>query len=253
MKAFQKDLLRGGIFSSRKEMGERAAEDIRRAIEAVIREKGTCNMIFAAAPSQNEVLASLSMYRELPWEKVNAFHMDEYIGLSADAPQGFGNFLKNAIFSKVPFGKVCRLDSTNDPEKECERYAELLKEYPADIVCMGIGENGHIAFNDPHVADFHDSRIVKIVDLDDVCRMQQVHDGCFASIDEVPKQALTLTIPVLTAPKYVFCVVPGKTKAEAVEKTVNGAVSPSCPASILRTHENAVLYLDEDSAEKLNN
>ena len=179
--------------------------------------------------------------------------MDEYIGLSADAPQGFGNFLKNAIFSKIPFGKVCCLESTNDPEKECERYAELLKEYPADIVCMGIGENGHIAFNDPHVADFHDSRIVKIVDLDDVCRMQQVHDGCFASIDEVSKQALTLTIPVLTAPKYVFCVVPGKTKAEAVEKTVNGAVSPSCPASILRTHENAVLYLDEDSAEKLNN
>ena len=104
------------------------------------------------------------------------------------------------------------------PKKNASGMRKLLKEYPADIVCMGIGENGHIAFNDPHVADFHDSRIVKIVDLDDVCRMQQVHDGCFASIDEVPKQALTLTIPVLTAPKYVFCVVPGKTKAEAVEK-----------------------------------
>lgn len=116
---------------------------------------------------------------------------------------------------------------------------------------MGIGENGHIAFNDPHVADFHDTHKVKIVDLDETCRMQQVHDGCFESLDQVPKQALTLAIPTLTAPKYVFCVVPASTKATAVERTINDPVSENCPASILRHHDRAVLYLDKDSAAKL--
>ena len=177
--------------------------------------------------------------------------MDEYIGLAADAPQGFANFLKNALFDRVPFGSVNCLDSTREAAGECERYGRLLLENPADIVCMGIGENGHIAFNDPHVADFEDTETVKIVTLDETCRMQQVHDGCFEALDMVPKQALTLTIPILTKPERVFCVVPAAAKAEAVEKTVNGPVEVSCPASILRKHENAILYLEPDSASRL--
>jgi glucosamine-6-phosphate deaminase len=138
-----------------------------------------------------------------------------------------------------------------ETDAECERYSSLLKAYPTDIVCMGIGENGHIAFNDPHVADFNDKALVKKVDLDEVCRKQQVNDGCFEKIDDVPKFALTLTIPALTAASHMFCIVPCFTKAEAVKNTMEGEISILCPASILRKHESAKLYLDKDSAKML--
>ena len=209
-------------------------------------------MIFAAAPSQNEVLAFLAADREIPWNRVNAFHMDEYIGLSADAPQGFGNFLKTHIFGLAPFRSVNYIDiSAKDAEGECARYAALLSEYPTDIVVMGIGENGHIAFNDPPVADFADTKAVKPVPLDEICRNQQVNDGCFASISDVPKYAITLTVPTLFAGKYLFCIVPAKTKANAVKETLCGEIGEACPATVLRRHENAVLYLDEDSSALL--
>jgi glucosamine-6-phosphate deaminase len=178
--------------------------------------------------------------------------MDEYIGLSSDAPQGFGNFLKNRFFDKLPFKSVNYIDSSaTDSEKECERYAQLLRDKPTDIVCMGIGENGHIAFNDPHVALFNDEKLVKIVDLDQACRAQQVNDGCFANIDEVPTHAITLTIPALTNAPYIACVAPAKTKADAVYNTVYGEISEKCPASILRKHKNATLYTDSDSGSKI--
>ena len=131
------------------------------------------------------------------------------------------------------------------------RYSELLKKYPVDIVCMGIGENGHIAFNDPHVAEFNDSKLVKPVELDEVCRMQQVNDGCFAKLDDVPKTALTLTISALMRADYHFCVVPAKTKAWAVNRTINGEISEECPATILRTKEECYLYCDADSSSLL--
>ena len=251
MKNLKKDKLDIRIDDPRKEMGTAAAADIETAVCEILKTKDCCNMIFAAAPSQNEVLEALAASEKIDWSRVNAYHMDEYIGLAQDAPQGFANFLRRGLFDKVPFASVNCLDSTNEPNAECERYGALLSANPTDIVCMGIGENGHIAFNDPHVADFHDTHKVKIVDLDETCRMQQVHDGCFESLDQVPKQALTLAIPTLTAPKYVFCVVPASTKATAVERTINDPVSENCPASILRHHDRAVLYLDKDSAAKL--
>ncbi len=236
-------------FETRAEMGEYAAKEAAKEINRQIAEKGTINMIFAAAPSQNDFLASLIKDETIDWSKINAFHMDEYIGLAADAPQGFGNFLKNAIFGKVPFKSVNYIDCTAvDPEAECVRYSELLKANKCDIIIMGIGENGHIAFNDPHVADFNDEKVVKVVSLDETCRMQQVNDGCFAKIDDVPKFALTLTIPTLVAAESVFCIVPVKTKANAVKNTILGEVGEACPATILRKHDNATLYLDADSA-----
>ena len=236
-------------FETRAEMGEYAAKEAAKEINRQIAEKGTINMIFAAAPSQNDFLASLIKDETIDWSKINAFHMDEYIGLAADAPQGFGNFLKNAIFGRVPFKSVNYIDCTAaDPEAECVRYSELLKANKCDIIIMGIGENGHIAFNDPHVADFNDEKVVKVVSLDETCRMQQVNDGCFAKIDDVPKFALTLTIPTLVAAESVFCVVPVKTKANAVKNTILGEVGEACPATILRRHDNATLYLDADSA-----
>lgn len=252
MKNMKKDLLTVNIYDSRNQMGEAAAKDIKACILSLLETKETINMIFAAAPSQNEVLASLALDKEIPWNRVNAFHMDEYIGLSADAPQGFGNFLKAHIFGLAPFKSVNYINiSAEDAEAECARYSALLAQYPTDIVVMGIGENGHIAFNDPPVADFADPKAVKPVLLDEICRNQQVNDGCFATIDDVPKYAITLTVPTLFSGKYLFCIVPAKTKANAVKATVCGEIGEACPATILRRHENAILYLDNDSSSLL--
>lgn len=248
------DQLRVKRFVSRVGMGEAAAQAAAQEIRAVLAEKEVCNMIFAAAPSQNELLASLAAQPDIAWERVNAFHMDEYIGLPADAPQGFANFLRRAIFDRLPFHAVYCLDSeaaSQNAWAECERYAALLREYPVDITCMGIGENGHIAFNDPPVADFEDEKLVKPVALDEICRRQQVHDGCFAMLDDVPTHALTLTIPALLRARRVICVVPAASKANAVKNTLQGEISTACPASILRRHPAAELYLDADSAALL--
>ena len=252
MKTFNKDLLKVNIYSSRDEMGMAAAADVKAAILRALSDKETINMIFAAAPSQNEVLVNLANDKEIPWGRVNAFHMDEYIGLDKNAPQGFGNFLCDHIFGIAPFKSVSyiRIDAP-DAEEECKRYSALLRENPVDIVVLGIGENGHIAFNDPPFADFDDDKLVKTVKLDEVCRNQQVNDGCFSAIDEVPTHALTLTVPALMSGKELYCIVPAKTKANAVYETVNGEITESCPASVLRTHKNATLYLDPDSSSLL--
>ena len=251
MKTMQKDRLAVRIYDSREEMGKAAAKDIAACIHALLEKQDALRMIFAAAPSQNEVLAALRADKSIPWGRIHAFHMDEYVGIDPAAPQGFARFLKNALFDHVPFASVTLLDSKAEPNAEAARYTELLREKPIDIVCMGIGENGHIAFNDPHVADFRDPASVKVVDLDEVCRMQQVHDGCFGSLDEVPKYALTLTVPTLVNAGYQFCVVPAATKANAVKNTVLGEIGEACPATILRRAENAVLYCDADSAALL--
>lgn len=252
MKTLVRDLLKVNIYDSRDEMGAAAAKDVKAAILRALDEKETINMIFAAAPSQNEVLYNLASDKEIPWGRVNAFHMDEYIGLDKNAPQGFGNFLNRAIFGIAPFKSVNYIDiSATDAEAEASRYSELLRQNPVDIVVLGIGENGHIAFNDPPFADFEDKKLVKSVKLDEVCRNQQVNDGCFATIDDVPTHALTLTVPALMSGKELYCIVPAKTKAKAVALTLNGEITPDCPASVLRTHECATLYLDPDSSSLL--
>jgi len=238
------------VFENRNIMGVEAAKDAANYIIEQLNIKDVLNIIFAAAPSQNEFLAELGKIEGIDWSRINAFHMDEYIGLSSDAPQGFGNFLKSAIFSKLPFRSVNYLKENNpDPTQTCENYTQILINNPIDIVFMGIGENGHIAFNDPHVAFFNDPKVVKVVDLDETCRIQQVNDGCFTTLDSVPTHAFTLTIPTLMSAKRIFCIVPTKLKSNAVKKTVLGEISESCPASILRTHNDATLYSDNDSAE----
>ena len=252
MKQFLVDKLKVQIHQNRTLMGEAAAKDVKEKIAQLLAQKQEINIIFAAAPSQNDVLQSLVQDKTIEWNRVNAYHMDEYIGLEASAPQGFGNFLKAHIFGLVPFKSVNYIDiTTTNPEKEAERYGKLLQENPTDIVIMGIGENGHIAFNDPPVADFKDKRIVKPVPLDEICRQQQVNDGCFASIDKVPTHALTLTVPTLVKAPYLFCIVPAPTKAKAVYETLYGNIDEHCPASILRMHDNAILYLDDQSSKLL--
>ena len=249
----KKDLLNVKISGSRSEMGRVAALDIREKILELFSEKSEINMVFAAAPSQNEVLEQLIAFDNIDWTRINAYHMDEYIGLSSeDLDKSFGYYLNEHIFNKVPFKSINLINgSATDAEEECGRYERLLLSNPTDIVVMGIGENGHIAFNDPWVADFNDPKIVKKVELDEVCRNQQVNDGCFECLERVPTHALTLTCPTLFSGKHLFCIVPAKTKAEAVKRTLNEDINETCPATILRKHESAVLYLDNDSSSLL--
>lgn len=252
MVSFKKDELLVKIIPDREEMGKVAANEVTAKIIELLDARDEINMIFAAAPSQNEFIADLISRPEIDWTRINAFHMDEYIGLDADATQAFGNFLKEKIFGKVPFKSVNYLNGqANDLEKECERYTQLLEKYPVDMVCLGIGENGHIAFNDPGVADFNDDKLVKVADLDMMCRQQQVNDKCFDEISDVPTQALTLTIPALLRGKYLYCIVPAINKAKAVYNTLNGEITEDCPATILRTKENVTLYLDGASSALL--
>jgi len=239
------------IYDTRKEMGEAAAREASQCINKLLEEKAEINCMFAAAPSQNEFLTALAKDKSIQWQRINAFHMDEYTGLKEEDSRSFRAFLKNAIFDKVPFKNIYLIHGENEPKEECSRYEAIMKEHPLDIVFMGIGENGHIAFNDPLVADFKDSKDIKIVELEETCRKQQVHDKCFESLDEVPKYAFTVTIPKLMQAKHIFCIVPGILKAQATKDAILGPISESCPASILRTHDNAQLYLDKDSASRL--
>lgn len=247
LKECTSDQLKVNVYATRLEMGKAAGKDAADKIRKLLQEKEEVNMIFAAAPSQNEVLDALVEEPGIDWSRINAFHMDEYLGLESSAPQCFSNFLMEHIFSRVPFKQVFLITPSNEAEVECKRYTELLEKYPVDIVCLGIGENGHIAFNDPGVAEFEDPCLVKTAKLDLVCRTQQVHDGCFASIDEVPTHALTLTIPALTRAAHMVCVVPAASKRQAVTATVYGPVTEDVPATIMRLHKDAVLYCDQES------
>ena len=239
------------IYETRAELGAAAAADTAARLRGIIEKNGAANVIFAAAPSQNELLAGL-LEADVEWTRVRAFHMDEYIGIDADEPAGFGNFLDRAIFTKLPVMERHSLRcETGDAREKCDAYAALLKKYPPDIVLLGIGENGHLAFNDPAEADFNDPLMIKIVDLDEVCRRQQVNDGCFARIEDVPRQAITMTMSCLMKVPEAVCAVPGARKADAVYGTLLGPVSTRCPASILRQHGNAALYLDVDSASRV--
>ncbi len=243
--------LEARVYNDRESMGSAAVSAVIETIENELAKKESINMLFAAAPSQNELLEGLRNSTRISWERITAFHMDEYIGLEKSAPQRFGNFLERALFAHVPLKKVFYIDgSADDLDAECRRYSDLLRKYPLDIALQGIGENGHIAFNDPPVADFNDPLTVKMVSLDEVCRQQQVNDGCFASIQEVPKRAITITIPELIKPEHIFCSVPGAQKAAAVKSSLWGEITESTPASILRKTKTK-LFLDKESGSFL--
>lgn len=250
MRLFTQGKLTVKAFPTIQQMGECAAKEVADKVCELLKKKAEINMIFAAAPSQDEFLSHLIRNKDIDWKRINAFHMDEYIGIEPDAPQSFGNFLRQRIFDRVPFKSVSYLNGrAEDIEAECRRYAGLLERYPVDIVCLGIGENGHIAFNDPGVADFHDSQLVKVVALDAVCRQQQVNEKCFDALSLVPVKALTLTVPALLRADWMYCIVPFKNKSQAVYNALYGEVSEKCPASILREKENSCLYLEPESAK----
>ncbi|MBV7529682.1 6-phosphogluconolactonase [Chitinophaga sp. sic0106] len=250
MQEFKTEHLTVRIYPTRKELGLQAAITAAATLRYLLANKKTINIIFAAAPSQQEFLEALRVQPGIDWHRVSAFHMDEYIGLAAEAPQGFGNFLRSRIFSQVDFHAVHYIDGQAG-ESAAVKYAALLEVHPPDVVFMGIGENGHLAFNDPPVANFHDTHPVKVVELDAMCRQQQVNDGCFGELAQVPTHAITLTIPALMQAPYIYCMVPGATKQQAVYNTLHQSVHTEFPSTILRTHPGAILFLDEQSSELL--
>lgn len=239
------------IFKTRTQMGEIAAKEASERIKKILAEKEEMNCIFAAAPSQIDFMESLIKNKDIDWKRINAYHMDEYLGFEIGHSRSFSGFLNNAIFTKVPFKSVNLINGMANPEEESERYAKVLENIDIDIIFMGIGENGHIAFNDPGVADFNDRKAVKVVELEESCRIQQVNDGCFAKIEDVPTKAITLTIPTLTSADYVFCIVPTESKAVAIKETLTGQIDEKCPASILRVTKNVNMYIDEACAKLL--
>jgi glucosamine-6-phosphate deaminase len=234
-------------FATRAAMSTVAAHDIAVEIRQRLAVAAGVRMIFAAAPSQATMIEALIAKPGIDWRRVTAFHMDEYIGLAAAAPQRFAEWLRQRLFGRVPFAAVHPILPEPDPRAAAARYAALLGTAPIDIVCLGIGVNGHIAFNDPPIADFADRLDVKIVELDDICRQQQVDDDCFANRAAVPERAVTLTIPRLLRADRLFCVVPGARKRNAVDRTLHGPITTGCPASVLRRHPDCMLYLDAES------
>lgn len=249
---FKVDKLDVNVLPTNAEMGQVAAKAIAEDLCLLLSEKDEINVMFAAAPSQNTTLEALLNDGRIDWRRVNAFHMDEYVGIPIDRPQSFRNYLNKHIFDRKPFKTINLINAEGpDADKIAADYAQLLAAKGIDLIVLGIGETGHVAFNDPPEASFNEPLLAKVIDLNDISRMQQVHDGCFARIEDVPKKAITVTIPAFAAAGKLHCVVPGPTKAKAVKATLEGPVSEACPATILRMHDDAHLYLDAASAAEL--
>jgi glucosamine-6-phosphate deaminase len=238
------------VFADKESLGRDAARRVATRVSEAVEARGAANVVFATGVSQYEFLDAL---REMdaPWERISAFHLDEYLGLRADHPASFRRYLRERLFNHLPFAAVHLLEGdAPDPAAEAARYEALLRGVSIDVACIGIGENGHLAFNDPP-AGFESSRLVNVVTLDRACRQQQVGEGHFATIEDVPQRALSLSIPAILSARVISCVVPDRRKAEAVRAALEGPITPDCPASALRRHGEVYLYLDQESASRL--
>jgi glucosamine-6-phosphate deaminase len=252
MRTFSKDQLEVRIFPTRAEAGAQGAEIAAARIRETIDRDGKMAIVFASAVSQDPFLAALRAQSGIAWEKITAFHMDEYAGMSGEHPASFRRFLRERLLDHVPVAAFHQLDGdAANPDAECARYAALLEKANPSLIIMGVGENGHLAFIDPPVCDFHDPRTVRPVELDEVCRMQQVHDGAFATLKDVPKQALSLTVPFFLSVPRALVFVNGHHKSAAVKAAIEGPIAEACPASALRRHSDATMFLDAEAAEKL--
>ncbi|MCE5258962.1 MAG: glucosamine-6-phosphate deaminase [Chloroflexi bacterium] len=230
------------------ELGECAAERLAREIGAGIAAHGLCYLILATGNSQLPLYAALRQRQDIEWNRVVVFHMDEYLGISAAHPASFRRYMHEQLVDQVPLHAFYGIQGdAADIQAEIERYTQLLHSHPADVCVLGIGENGHLAFNDPP-ADFNTRELVHVVTLDGVCRQQQVGEGHFAMLADVPVQAISLTVPALLSARTVMAIVPEQRKAEIVRRTLSEPVNPMCPATSLRQHPQAILYLDALSA-----
>ena len=251
MRTFYRDKLKVEIFQGTPEMGAAAAADVYNQLSHAITERGTANIIIGTGASQYPLHDEL-LRKDLDWSRINVFHLDEYIGLDDTHPASFRRFLRERIAEKVNPRHTWYINGDSpDIGSEIRRYTQLLIDNPPDVACIGIGENGHIAFNDPGVADFSDPDHLKVVELDEACRRQQVGEGWYASLRDVPLKAVTLTVTAIMKSRFICCTLPDLRKAEAVYNTLSGEISEKCPASVLRRHDNAVLYLDQHASSKL--
>lgn len=239
------------IYETSAELGAAAADALITALRESIAQRGTCNLILATGNSQLPLYAALRAQEGVPWQQVTVLHMDEYLGLPESHPASFRRYMREQLTSQVPLRTFYGVNGdAADISEELHRYTELLRRYPADVCVLGIGENGHLAFNDPP-ADFDTPELIHVVNLDQACRLQQVGEGHFRTLDDVPTQALSLTIPALLAARRVLAVVPEKRKAAIVRQALTGPITPFCPASILRRQPHATLFLDAESSSEL--
>jgi glucosamine-6-phosphate deaminase len=242
------DRLVTNVLPDRTAMGAAAAAHAAGRLRTILSTGDRARVIFAAAASQAEFLDALAKADGIDWSRVVAFHLDEYVGLPLGDARSFGQWLDDRVWSRVRPGRIEKLDgaaAAAGSDAECARYGELLSSGGIDLALIGVGENGHLAFNDPHVADFEDPLVVKVVEIDDTSRRQQVRDGAFPTFDAVPRLAMTVTMSTILASRAVSVVVPGAQKAAAVAAMLQGPIGTACPASGLRRHPDAVMFVDE--------
>ena len=242
------------VFPTKSDMGSAAATLGAESIRMAIAERGTATIIVATGASQFEMLESLTQAPDIDWSKVDCFHLDEYVGISIDHPASFRRYLRERFVEKLPSApnSFHYINAEKDPAAECERLSKLIDSQKVDAAFVGIGENGHLAFNDPP-ADFETETPYLVVQLDEACRKQQHGEGWFGTLDDVPKSAISMSIKQILKSKLIVCTVPDERKSLAVKNCVEGDVCPNAPASILQTHSNTHLYLDESAASKLAN
>jgi glucosamine-6-phosphate deaminase len=251
-RTFKVDDLSVRVYSSLDDLAQDAAQEVHKYLAEILRSKGSAAAILATGNSQIEFLKRLVAMPGIDWGKITLFHMDEYMGIGPDEKASFRRYLRERVETLVKPKAFHYIRGEADlPLEECERYTALLHAQPIDLCCLGIGENGHLAFNDPPVARFNDKPMLKLVMLDDACKMQQVKEGHFPSLEAVPPFAYTLTIPALCSARKMISIAPEKRKAEPVRNALKGPISTECPASFLRKQAHAVLLLDEDSASLL--
>ena len=240
------------IFDSKQEMGKEAAETGAGKIREAIAQRGSANIIVATGASQFEMLEALIQEPDIAWNHVTIFHLDEYAGISISHPASFRLYLWKRFESQLPIPVKAfhYLDAEGDCVAECERVGAILEQHPIDVAFVGIGENGHLAFNDPP-ADFETTKPYLVVNLDDACRQQQLGEGWFPTFDDVPKQAISMSVDRIMKSKTIICTVPDERKSEAVKNSVEGSVTPDVPASILQQHADMHLFLDKPGASKL--
>jgi len=239
------------VFSSRVELGMASAKDAAHLIAEAIRERGNARIMVATGNSQLDVVKELVRLPDIEWPKVDVFHMDEYVGVDGDHPAGFQRWIRERVEQKVSARSINYISGLGNIDEEIARYTDLLNAGPIDIAFVGIGENGHIAFNDPPVAEFDDPKMLKRVVLDETCRLQQVNEGHFATLDLVPKEAITVTCSGLFRAKAWISCVPEARKAKAVRAALEGKITTACPASLVKRHPNTTVYLDDQSAALL--
>ena len=252
MKQFTVDQLRVEVHDSQEALAKKVAQEAHAVLASALQQRGSARVILATGNSQIKFLEQLISLGGIDWTRTTLFHMDEYLGLSSEHKASFRKYMRERVEARVKPGKFHYIEGDAlEPIAECDRYSALLSEAPIDLCCLGIGENGHIAFNDPPVANFHDKLKVKIVKLDDACKQQQVGEGHFPNLDAVPGYAITLTIPMLCSAKRMLCISPETRKAKAVHAALEKPISTDYPASWLRHQSHATMYLDPHSASLL--